>query len=418
MSVSNTTLMILFASFIALTLCLKIWISSRHIRNIQNNRDNIPDQFSSVINMNHHHKAADYTITKTKFGIIHTIYQGIILLLFTLGGGIEWLQTVTQPIHDLPVFQGAVVIMAYLILTGLLEIPFSLYQTFRIEERFGFNHQRLSLFFLDLLKSGCIGFILGLPLLLAVLWLMHASGSYWWIYAWLLWVSFNLLIIYIYPQFIAPFFNKFEPISDEQTRHAIESLLQQCGFQSDGIYVMDGSTRSAHGNAYFTGFGKNKRIVFFDTLVEKLSIDEIRAVLAHELGHFSRKHVLKRFISVFAFSLVFLWVLDQLLNGSWFYLMTGVETPSLAVGLLLLLIVSPYITFYLQPVMSWLSRKHEFEADEYAAENVNAQALIDALIKLYQDNASTLTPDPVYSAFYDSHPPALVRVQALQQRKG
>jgi len=304
--------------------------------------------------------------------------------------------------------------VAVLLLTSLLEAPFDLFRTFVIEARFGFNKMTLKLYLLDAAKSLLLGSVLGLPLLFGVLWMMGRMGNNWWLYVWGVWVSFSLLLLFIYPTFIAPLFNKFLPLEDASLKARIEALLHKCGFTAQGLFVMDGSKRSTHGNAYFTGFGKSKRIVFFDTLLQRLSPEEIDAVLAHELGHFKRRHVMKRIIFTFALSLAFLWLLAQLMQAPWFYTGLGVTTPSTALALLLFFMVMPVFSFLLHPLTSAYSRKHEFEADAYAAQQTRAADLISALAKLYQDNAATLTPDPLYSKFYDSHPPALIRIARLQ----
>jgi STE24 endopeptidase len=297
---------------------------------------------------------------------------------------------------------------------GALDIPLSLYRTFWLEARFGFNKMTPELFLLDLLKQTGLALALGVPLVLGVLWLMGAMGEYWWLYVWLAWMGFNLLIIAVYPSFIAPLFNKFLPLEDMQLKTRVEALLKKCGFHTSGLFVMDGSKRSNHGNAYFSGFGKTKRIVFYDTLLKNLSEDEIEAVLAHELGHFKRRHIIKRMAWLFAGSLVGLWLLATLMQADWFYAGLGVTTHTTATALLLFVLVSPVFTFLLHPLNARLSRKHEFEADQYAAQTASATALVRALVKLYEDNASTLTPDPIHSAFYDSHPPAGIRIARLQ----
>jgi STE24 endopeptidase len=320
--------------------------------------------------------------------------------------------------------QGISIIIAVLIISSILEAPFELYSTFVIEARFGFNKMTLSLYLLDTLKGILLGTILGLPLLIGVLWLMGKMGSLWWIYVWGVWISFNLLLLFIYPNFIAPLFNKFQPLQDDTLKARIDELMKRCGFTSSGLFVMDGSKRSTHGNAYFTGFGKTKRIVFFDTLLQRLTPPEIDAVLAHELGHFKHRHVMKRIVFTFALSLVFLWVLAQLMQSAWFFQGLGVninpsdagQTESTALALLLFFMVLPVFSFLLQPLTSYYSRKHEFEADSYAAAQTNANDLSSALVKLYQDNAKTLTPDPLYATFYESHPPALERIAHLTEK--
>ena len=309
-------------------------------------------------------------------------------------------------------------ILTVVLISSLLEIPFSIYRTFVIEARYDFNKMTLAMFLVDSAKSLLLGIIFGLPLLFGVLWLMERMGTNWWLYVWGVWISFNLLLLFIYPSFIAPLFNKFVPLQDETLKTRIQALLKKCGFAAQGLFVMDGSKRSSHGNAYFTGFGKTKRVVFFDTLLERLTPTEIEAVLAHELGHFKRHHVLKRIVLTFTLSLCSLWLLAQLMKEQWFYAGLGVTTPSTALALLLFFMILPVFSFLLHPLMSYYSRKHEFEADAYAAQQTNPHNLVSALVNLYQDNAATLTPDPLYSAFYDSHPPALMRINHLQTLQG
>jgi len=374
----------------------------------------VPEAFREKIMLADHQKAADYTSAKTRFAMLGILFDAALLLAFTLGGGIQLLADICNSWFGSPLAQGVATIVAVLLLSSLLEAPFSLYRTFVIEARFGFNKMTFALYLKDALKGLLLGAILGLPLLFGVLWLMERMGEYWWLYVWLAWMVFNLLILFIYPTFIAPLFNKFTPLQDEAMKARIAALLGKCGFTASGLFVMDGSKRSAHGNAYFTGFGKTKRIVFFDTLLERLSGNEIEAVLAHELGHFKRRHVLKRIVATFAMSLGFLWLLGQLMQTAWFYEGLGVNTPSTALALLLFFMILPLFSFALQPLLSAYSRKHEFEADAYAATQTAATDMVSALVKLYQDNAATLTPDPLYSSFYDSHPPAAMRIAHLQ----
>jgi len=407
----------IFIAALMLTTLAKLWLARRHLAYIANNRAAVPDAFHEKIELGDHQKAADYTSAKTRFDILGTLFDAALLLMFTLAGGIQFIADKCNEWFGTPITQGMATLVAVLVLFSLLEAPFNIYRTFVIEARFGFNKMTFKLYLLDALKGILIGAALGLPLLFGVLWLMERMGSYWWLYVWGVWVVFNLLILFIYPSFIAPLFNKFSPMQDETMKARIEALLKRCGFTAQGLFVMDGSKRSAHGNAYFTGFGKTKRIVFFDTLLERLSINEIEAVLAHELGHFKRRHVVKRIIATFALSLGFLWLLGQLMQTTWFYQGLGVNTPSTALALLLFFMVLPVFSFLLGPVMSAYSRKHEFEADAYAARQTNPADLINALVKLYQDNAATLTPDPLYSKFYDSHPPAMVRISHLQARQ-
>jgi len=409
----------IFIAAVALTTLAKLWLARRHLAHIATHRAAVPEAFHEKVRLDQHQKAADYTSAKTRFDMLGTLFDAALLLAFTLGGGIQFIAaTVSAKLGSgwfgSPVAQGMATLVAVLVLYSLLEAPFNIYRTFVIEARFGFNKMTFKLYLLDALKGILIGAVLGLPLLFGVLWLMGRMGTYWWLYVWLVWVVFNLLILFIYPSFIAPLFNKFSPMQDETMKARIESLLKRCGFTAQGLFVMDGSKRSAHGNAYFTGFGKTKRIVFFDTLLERLSINEVEAVLAHELGHFKRRHVVKRIVATFALSLGFLWLLGLLMQTTWFYQGLGVTTPSTALALLLFFMVLPVFSFLLGPIMSAYSRKHEFEADAYAAKQTDAADLVNALVKLYQDNAATLTPDPLYSKFYDSHPPAMVRISHLQ----
>ena len=403
-----------FLAALGLTLTLQIWLSHRHIAHILTHKAQVPAAFSDKISLEAHQKAADYTVAKTRVSILQHVLEALVLLAFTLGGGLEFLAQAWHGAFDSAVLEGTALILSALLLMAALDIPLSLYRTFGIEARFGFNKITPKLYILDLFKQTALALALGGPLLLGVLWLMGAIGEYWWLYVWLAWMAFNLLIIAIYPTFIAPLFNKFQPLQDAQLKARIEALLVKCGFHASGLFVIDGSKRSSHGNAYFSGFGKTKRIVFFDTLLNNLSGDEIEAVLAHELGHFKRRHIMKRMAWLFAGSLVALWVLALLMQADWFYSGLGVTTQTTATALLLFIVVSPVFTFLLHPLLARLSRQHEFEADQYAAQTATASALIQALVKLYEDNAATLTPDPVHSAFYDSHPPAGIRIARLQ----
>ena len=336
-----------------------------------------------------------------------------VVLAFTLGGGINWLDGFWRGQIGDGLMSGVAVIASVLVIAALIDLPFSLYRTFNLEARFGFNKMTLKLFFSDMIKQGLLAAAIGLPIVLAALWMMERLGEQWWIYAWLAWSVFNLFLLAIFPTWIAPLFNKFTPLDNAELKGRIERLLQKCGFQSSGLFVMDGSLRSNHGNAYFTGFGKNKRVVFFDTLLNSLTGNEIEAVLAHELGHFKRRHVIKRIVLTFVGSFVFLWLLAQLMNAPWFFQGLGVERSGTALALILFFLALPVFTYVLHPLMSYYSRKQEFEADEYAAQQADAKDLVSALVKLYKDNASTLTPDPLHSAFYDSHPPAAMRIQRL-----
>ncbi len=408
------TFTLIFLVALALSTLLKVWLARRHLAHIVLNRAAVPAAFREKINLDAHQKAADYTSAKTRFSLLGLGFDALLLLGFTLGGGIQFIAEFCNAHFTSPLAQGIATLLVVLLLSSVLEAPFGWYRTFVIEARFGFNKMTLKLYLLDAAKGLLIGALLGLPLLAGVLWLMQSMGALWWLYVWGVWASFNMLILFIYPTFIAPLFNKFSPLQDDTMKQRINALLARCGFTSSGLFVMDGSKRSAHGNAYFTGFGKTKRIVFFDTLLARLSINEIEAVLAHELGHFKHRHVVKRIVATFAMSLAFLWLLAVLMQNAWFYQGLGVTSPSTAIALLLFFMVLPVFSFLLSPLMSAYSRKHEFEADRYAAQQTNGQDLVNALVKLYQDNAATLTPDPLYSKFYDSHPPAAVRIAQLQ----
>jgi STE24 endopeptidase len=406
----------IFIAALGLSVVLKLWLAQRQISSVSANRARVPDAFAGRIQLDAHQKAADYTLTNTRQGRLELVYNSLLLLGWTLGGGLQWLSSQWQSLGWGEINTGVALLISAFVIMALLELPFSLYHTFVTEERFGFNKTTLATFIGDIIKQALLMLIIGIPLGWAALWLMQESGTLWWLYLWLLWAGFSLLMLWAYPAVIAPLFNKFILLDDEQLQQRIQTLLDRCGFRSKGIYVMDGSRRSGHGNAYFTGMGQNKRIVFFDTLLETLEADEIEAVLAHELGHFKRKHVQKRIVTMMLSSLAGLAILGWLIGQDWFYQGLGVTTGSNAIALLLFLMVSPVFTLFLQPLMSWFSRKHEFEADDYAASQSSAADLIRALVKLYKENASTLTPDPLYSAFYDSHPPAPVRVAHLSTK--
>jgi STE24 endopeptidase len=408
---------LLFAAFLIATLGTKLWLASRHIQHIQRHRDAVPEQFAAKIPLAAHQKAADYTIAKTKLKITLLVVNAVVLIGFTLLGGLQWLSELLTPAFGVGIAYQLALIAAVSIISSLIDLPIDYYKQFTLEEHFGFNKMTPGLFFSDLIKHSVVGAAIGLPLLWVTLTLMEKSGDLWWLYAWLLWCGFQLFMIAFYQSLIAPLFNKFTPLEDESLRTRIEGLMQRVGFASKGLFVMDGSRRSAHGNAYFSGFGAAKRIVFFDTLLSRLAPNEIEAVLAHELGHFKLNHVVKRLLVMFALSLGFLALLGWLKGQVWFYTGLGV-TPLLngsndAMALILFMLALPSFTFLFSPLMSITSRKNEFEADAFAAQHSNSSDLISALVKLYEDNASTLTPDPLHSAFYDSHPPASVRVQRL-----
>lgn len=407
---------LLFLFMLLLSLGIQLWLLQRQIRHVAANRKQVPSAFADSISLEAHQKAADYTLSKACLGRFETLYAALILLGLTLGGGLNLLDQLWRGTGLDELWVGVGFILSVFVLTSLLDLPFSLYRTFRIEQRFGFNRMTAALFLTDMIKQTLLLLLLGGPLAALILWLMGSMGTQWWLYVWLVWSGFSLLMLWAYPAIIAPLFNKFSPLEDDSMRQRINALLQRCGFTSNGIFVMDGSRRSSHGNAYFSGMGNNKRIVFFDTLLESLSGEEIEAVLAHELGHFRRKHVRKRLILMMVMSLVGLALLGWLIQQEWFFAGLGIPQRSTHAALVLFLLVAPVFTFFIQPVMAFFMRKHEFEADDFAAEHTNAADLIHALAKLYQENASTLTPDPLYSAFHDTHPPAPVRIGHLSTK--
>ena len=408
------TLTILFLVALAAMLITEFWLSRRQIQSVRQHRDAVPDAFSDQIDLATHRKAADYTIARTRLGLITGLYSAAILLMFTLGGGLQFIDDLSRQWLENPLMTGVLFIVLTIIIGAVLELPFALYKTFGLEARFGFNKTTAGLYITDLIKQSLLFLVIGVPLLFTALWLMQVSGRFWWLYLWLVWMAFNLLAMVIYPIWIAPLFNKFETLEDEAVSNSVTELMKRTGFKVQGLFVVDGSRRSAHSNAYFTGLGKSKRVVFFDTLLDTLSADEIVAVLAHELGHFKRRHIIKRISVFFLISLVALALLGGLVQQQWFYQGLGMTTPSNHAALMLFMMVGPVFMFFVHPISSWFSRKHEFEADDYARENANANDLITALLKLYRDNANTLTPDPIHSAFYDSHPPASIRIKHLQ----
>ena len=406
---------VVFLVALVLTTSTRLWLARRHGRHVAARRNAVPAEFVGQISLEAHRKAADYTTAKTWLGALETLVSVVVLLGFTLGGGLQFVADAWGRILDSGGYaHGMAVIATIVLVSGLVELPFSLYRTFAIEARFGFNRMSLKLFLLDLAKLIAIGSLVGLPFVFCILWLMAKMGELWWLYVWFAWAAFNMVVLIAYPVLIAPLFNKFSPLENGDLRSRIEGLLAKCGFRSRGLFVMDSSRRSSHGNAYFTGFGAAKRIVLFDTLISRLALPEVEAVLAHELGHFSRRHVWKRMMLLFGASLALLWTLGWLIDQDWFYASLGVRTTSTAVALILFIMVTPLITFFVQPLVSLYSRLHEFEADAYAARHADAHSLAQALVKLYRDNASTLTPDPLHSAFYDSHPPAVLRIARLE----
>lgn len=407
-------LTLLFIAAVVFSTAIELWLSQRQISTVAAHRTRVPEPFATSVSAEEHAKAADYTIAKARFGRVGEIINAAIVLALTVGGGIAaldglWRHTgLTQP------WLGTAVMGSVFCITGLLTLPLSVWSTFKLEARFGFNRTTPALFIADLLKGLALAVLLGGPLLIATLTLMERAGQWWWVWAWLLWLAVMFIMTWAYPAFIAPLFNKFSPLQDEGLKSRIEALLTRCGFKSKGVFVVDNSRRSSHGNAYFTGIGNNKRIVFFDTLLERLAHPEVEAVLAHELGHFRLKHVRKRLLLSIAMSFAALAALGWLSTRRTFYTALGVPTPSTHAALLLFVMAAPFFTFFITPLSSLWSRRHEFEADAFATRHANPTELADALVKLYRDNASTLTPDPVFVAFHYSHPPALERITRLR----
>ncbi len=408
------TFTLIFIIFLIASTLTRLWLSYRQVKHIQSHRDQVPEAFVEKIPLEDHQKAADYSTVKLKFGRLGLIMEVILLLLWTLGGGLNALDVWWQDYALSPVWTGIAVILSMTILMSLLDLPLSLYSTFVIEERFGFNKMTAKIWLIDLLKSTLLMMVLGIPLIAVILWLMNQAGEFWWLYAWSVWTAFSLFMIWAYPAFIAPLFNKFSALEEGSLKNRIESLLQRCGFTSQGVFIVDGSKRSAHGNAYFTGFGNNKRIVFYDTLLGSLSEDEVEAVLAHELGHFKRNHIRKSLILSILMTLVGFGTLAWLMNSDWFYSSLGIENSSTHTALMLFMFIMPVFTFFITPLFSAMSRKHEFEADDFAKQQSNYRDLVSALVSMYRENASTLTPDPIHSMFYDSHPPASIRINHLE----
>ena len=420
---SPTPYTLLFAIALVSSLAVKLWLATRQMRHVAEHRATVPTAFTGQVSLADHQRAADYTLAKGRFGLLVMAAGHGVLLAWTLLGGLDALNSLirdaVQPRLGTMAYQLAL-LSAFALIGGAIDLPFELYSTFRLEQRFGFNRNTARLYIADLLKGLLIGALIGLPLAAAVLWIMGAAGAMWWLWAWGTWAGFNLLVMVLYPTLIAPLFNKFEPLTDEVLKTRVQALMQRCGFAAKGLFVMDGSRRSAHGNAYFTGLGAAKRVVFFDTLLAKLSAAEVEAVLAHELGHFKHKHVTQRLVMMFGLSLAALALLGWLAGQSGFYLGLGVApnlyAPNDALALLLFMVAVPVFGFFASPLLAQLSRKHEFQADAYACAQASGADLASALLKLHQDNAATLTPDPLYVRFYYSHPPASERLAALQIR--
>lgn len=406
---------LLFLLALATATAARLWLKRRQMAHVRAHRDRVPQAFAASIPLDSHRTAADYAVAKGRLDLIEIPVDALVTLALTLGGGLALLDALVRHWAGDGLLHGVLLVACVVALTSAVSLPASVWRTFVIEQRFGFNRVTPRMFVADLLRSTLVGSLLGLPLLAAVLWLMQAMGTAWWLYTWAVWVAFNLLVLAVYPTLIAPLFNRFSPLSDPALEARVRALLERCGFEARGLYVMDGSRRSSHGNAYFTGMGRGKRIVFFDTLLERLTPDEIEAVLAHELGHFRLRHVAKRIAWTFGTSFLFLALLAWLERQPWFQPALGVAEPSTAMALVLFFLALPHFTFLLQPLASAYSRRHEFEADRYAAGHARADDLARALVKLYKDNAATLTPDPVHSLFYDSHPPAAVRIARLQE---
>jgi STE24 endopeptidase len=405
----------LFLAALAAATAARIWLGQRQIRHVRAHRDAVPATFAQAIPLPAHQKAADYTVAKARLGMLDVLISAALTLLLTLGGLIQWISgSWGRWLEPGSILHGAALLLTVFFVQGAIGLPTTLYRTFVVEERFGFNRMTLKLFLADLVKQTLVGLALGVPLLIVVLWLMGRAGELWWLYVWVVWVAYSLLMMMIYPAFILPLFNKFTPMEEGELRARIGALLQRTGFKSSGLYVMDGSKRSSHGNAFFTGFGATKRIVLFDTLVSRLQPPEVEAVLAHELGHYKLHHIAKGMALTAAVSFAILFVLGQLIDKAWFYNGLGVTTSSNAAALALFFLVLPEFLFFLHPLTSLYSRKREFEADKYATSHASAGELVGALVKLYQDNAATLTPDPLHSAFYDSHPPAATRIDRLR----
>jgi STE24 endopeptidase len=405
-----------FLTLLVIVVAAQVWLAQRQITHVQTRRGQVPREFDGQVPLDAHQKAADYTVARAHLGRVENVYGAVLLVFWTIGGGLNLLDTLWRETVGGELFVGVLFLLSLALLAGVLDLPFSVYRTFVVERRFGFNRTSPGLFVVDLLKQTVLALVIGTPLILAALWLMHSAGTLWWIYVWLLWTAFSLIMVWAYPTLIAPLFNRFKPLERESLRARLHALLARTGFRSEGIYVVDSSRRTAHGNAYFTGFGRAKRVVFFDSLLEQLAENEVEAVVAHELGHYRLHHIVKRIVLVTAMSLLALAVLGWLAGQPWFYHALGVTRPSNHAALALFMMVAPVFSFFLTPLAARRSRRHEYEADTFAAEQSDASALISALVKLYKENATTLTPDPLHSAFYDSHPPALVRIGKLQNR--
>jgi STE24 endopeptidase len=408
---------VIFLIALTLSFSVQFWLAKRHADHVAKHRDAVPEAFKNTVSLEAHQKAADYTLEKGKLGNIDSIVSLVLLLVMTLGGGINWAFEIWTATLESQLIAGLAAVASVFLIMTLVEIPTGVYQTFVIEEKFGFNKSTPQQFIKDQLLQLVLAAAIGLPLLALILWVMDSIGSSWWLWAWGILMSFSLLMSWLFPTIIAPLFNKFTPMEDGSLKTRIQSLLARCGFNSNGIFIMDGSKRSGHGNAYFTGLGNNKRIVFYDTLINSLDDEELEAILAHELGHFKCKHTIKMLIATAIMSLISFAVLGWLIDQAWFYNGLGVKQPSHAAALLLFMLVSSSFTFFMQPISAYFQRKFEFEADNFASNHAKAEKLISSLVKLYEENASTLTPDPLYSAFHYSHPPAAIRIANLESNQ-
>ncbi len=409
----NTFTYVFLAAF-TLSYGVQFWLSGRQKKYVLQHREQVPTAFSSRVPLEAHQKAADYTITKSKLHDIDSVVGMVFLLLLTLGGGISLVFDFWSTFDLSPLIASLSAVASIFVIMTLVEMPFSLYQTFVVEEKFGFNKNTVPQFLKDQLLSITLTMAIGMPILALILWVMDSIGELWWLYAWGIIISFSLLMSWLFPTVIAPLFNKFTPMEDGALKQRIQGLLQRCGFNSQGIFIMDGSRRSGHGNAYFTGLGNNKRIVFFDTLVNSLDEEELEAVLAHELGHFKCKHVIKMLVTSSIMTLISFAILGWLITQNWFFEGLGVTNPSNASALLVFMLVSPVFTTFMQPISAYFQRKFEFEADDFATRHAQGSKMISGLVKLYEENASTLTPDPLYSAFHYSHPPAAIRIAHIE----
>jgi STE24 endopeptidase len=410
----------IFVIALAVSVFVRLWLARRQIAHVSAHRGAVPPAFAARIGLPSHQKAADYTVARQRLGIVETIVDAIVLVALTLGGGLALLFGWTERIDVTPLWRDVLLLVAIAVIGAIVSLPFSWWHTFRIEERFGFNRTTMKLWLTDIVKGVLIAVVLGLPLIILALWLMRNAGALWWLWVWLAWLAFQVLMLVLFPTVIAPLFNKFSPLPAGAARERIEQLLARCQFAARGLFVVDGSKRSGHGNAYFTGFGRARRVVFFDTLLARLAPEEVEAVLAHELGHFKLRHVAKRVAWSAVLSLAFLALLAWLATTPWFYAGLGIPPRAIdaamtrpGVALALFMLALPVFTFVLSPLSALYSRKHEFEADAFASQNASSLALTQALVKLYEDNAATLTPDPLHSAFYDSHPPAAIRIARL-----